>query len=307
MKKVLCIAECCCDIIFGDLPEIPQLGQEVYCREFAIKTGGGANTPMMLGRLGVPVRFLTGLGNDEFGRMIRKELEDSGVEIADTIVKGGYRTAVSAVLSTNKDRCFASYGGSDAFGLTEGQLREEIRKADIVHTFLGYCLHFPIAELCTEYGKELSLDDAWGNAWGGRAEDILRQCSYLKVNEEEAKAMTGKADVAEAAAELARKVKKAAIVTLGGKGSMSFLPGTAEGGLSSVEEMSLVSSTEKMSLASSVKEMSLTSPAKDISLAKEPYFQPIEVAGEFRDACGAGDSYAAGFLAGMAMGMDMKE
>lgn len=104
MKKVLCIAEACCDMIFGGLPGIPQLGQEVYCREFEIKAGGGANTPMGIGRMNVPVRFLTRLGDDWMGQAVYEGLRESNVEIAGPGMVKGDRTPVSAVLSTDADR-----------------------------------------------------------------------------------------------------------------------------------------------------------------------------------------------------------
>lgn len=168
MKKLLCIAESCCDMIFGGLPRVPEPGREVYCREFEIKAGGGANTPMMLGRLGAPVRFLTRLGKDLPGRLVWEDLEACGVEIAGTGMAEGVRTGVSAVLSTSRDRCFASYAGSAGAFFTPKQLEEEISRADIVHTYLGYCLTYPIARLCRRYDRILSLDVSWCDSPAGR-------------------------------------------------------------------------------------------------------------------------------------------
>lgn len=225
MKKILCIAESCCDMIFGGLPRAPEPGQEVYCRDFEIKAGGGANTPMMLGRLGAPVRFLTRLGEDDMGRLVEEDLRVCRVELAEGPA-AGVRTAVSAVLSTPQDRCFASYGGSGGRFLTDDRLEKEICRADMVHTYLGYCLAYPIARLCGRYGVRLSLDVSWCDCGAGEeTEKILRLCDYLKVNQEEALALTGAADVETAARELASRVRGAAVVTLGGAGSLAVLQG----------------------------------------------------------------------------------
>lgn len=265
MKKVLCIAEACCDMIFGGLPGIPRPGQEVYCREFEIKAGGGANTPMGIGRMKVPVRFLTRLGEDWMGQAVHEELRQSNVEIAGSGMVRGDRTAVSAVLSTCTDRCFASYQGSGGSFFTREQLEQEIREADIVHTYLGYCLHAPIAELCSTYGKELSLDTSFCDTdiWE-QAQTVLAQCSYFKLNREEALALTGTSQIREAAAKLSEIIKKAVIITLGKEGSITMSE-------------------------------------------RQLYTQPAVCIGEFKDACGAGDSYAAGFLSGIAMGMSVAE
>lgn len=224
MKKVLCIAEGCCDIIFGSLPRLPKPGEEIYCRHFDIKAGGGANTPIALGRMGVPVRFLSGIGEDFAGRMIREALAKSGVEAADTGVEAAGSTPVSAVLSTLEDRCFASYGGSGGDFVTERRLEEEIRQADIVHTYLGYCLRYPIDGLCARHGKELSLDVSYGDT-GGEALEALKTCCYLKVNEEEAKRLTGEDNFWRAAEALAAKGAKHVIITLGEAGSIALCGG----------------------------------------------------------------------------------
>lgn len=225
MKKILCIAESCCDMIFGGLPRVPEPGQEVYCRAFEVKAGGGANTPMMLGRLGAPVRFMTQLGEDDMGRLVEADLRACHVELTEGPA-AGVRTAVSAVLSTSQDRCFASYGGSGGDFFTPERLEEEIRRADIVHTYLGYCLTHPIPQLCGRYGAQLSLDVSWCDSGvGEEMQRILRMCDYLKVNGEEALALTGAPDVESAARELAGRVRGVAVVTLGAEGSLTLLQG----------------------------------------------------------------------------------
>ena len=230
MKRVLCIAESCCDMIFGGLPRVPRPGQEVYCRDFAIKAGGGANTPMMLGALGAPVRFLTRLGEDMPGRIVLEDLKACGVEIAGMGVAAGTRTAVSAVLSTPMDRCFASYGGPGGDFFTPEQLEEEICRADIVHTYLGYCLTYPIARLCRSYNKILSLDVSWCDSRAGKETwEILNQCDYLKLNREEALALTGAPDPESAVRQLAQQVRIGTVVTLGKEGSLGVCGGQSCG------------------------------------------------------------------------------
>lgn len=224
MKKVLCIAEGCCDMIFGSLPRLPKQGEEIYCRHFEIKAGGGANTPIALGRMGVPVRFLSAIGEDFAGRLIKETLLKSGVEIADTGVEKMTATPVSAVLSTQEDRCFASYGGSGGDFVTEERLEEEIRQADIVHTYLGYCRHYPIDRLCVRYGKELSLDVSYGDLTKEGVR-LPKACRYLKVNEEEAKRLTKKEDPWQAAKALTAQGAEHVIITLGEAGSIALCSG----------------------------------------------------------------------------------
>ena len=52
MFDVLCISDCCCDLIFKGLARVPAPGTEEYCQNLYMKAGGGANTPMGLAKLG---------------------------------------------------------------------------------------------------------------------------------------------------------------------------------------------------------------------------------------------------------------
>ena len=95
MKKVLSIAGVCCDMVFAGLPQIPPLGQEIYCREFVMKSGGGANCPISLARLGIPVTLLTQIGNDAMGRFVLEELEKARVRTVGNLLSDAIRTDVS--------------------------------------------------------------------------------------------------------------------------------------------------------------------------------------------------------------------
>lgn len=265
MKKILCIAQSCCDMIFGGLPHLPGPGQEVYGDSFTIRPGGGANTPVNLGKLGVDVTFLTALGDDDAGRQILLELERSGVRTTGAVGNPGSRTAVSAVLSTPYDRSFASFGGTSGDFFTREQLRREVQKADIVHTYLGYAISWDLGALCREYGKELSLDVSWCDAQNtGQVWELLAQCHYLKLNDLEAGKITGLSDPVGALKRLAGVVRNSVVITLGERGSIG-------------------------------------------ACGDRLLFQDIIEKGPFRDACGAGDAYAAGFLYGAAQDFSLAQ
>ena len=130
------------------------------------------------------------------------------------------RTPVSAVLSTKEDRAFASFDAGDPLIENVAALETAIAKADIVHTFLGYCLSYPIAELCRKHNKILSVDCSFCDAPGKQTDAILRECDYWKGNEGEVLRLTGAADVETALLHLAGMVRRGAVVTLGGEGSL---------------------------------------------------------------------------------------
>lgn len=257
-KRVLCIAECCCDLIFAGMPGIPRLGEEIYGSDFVIKPGGGANTPISLSLLGTPVFMLTALGDDDMGRQIGETLKKSGVRLWGRQHRPGTRTAVSAVMSTDTDRCFASYGGTG--GLDWDILETAIAQADIVQTYLGYCRQQPIARLCEKHGKMLCVDANYADVQDREAAlAVLPGIDYLKVNEQEAACLSGCEDAEAALSFLGSRTKCGVIVTRGSRGGIAMDH-------------------------------------------RERYAFPAVNMGKFRDACGAGDNFAAGFLYGISQG-----
>ena len=238
MKRVLCIAESCCDLVFGGLPQLPALGEEIYGTHFSMQAGGGANTPQLLGRLGVPTAFWTLLGDDLAGRIVLDALRKSHVQV---IPHGGkaLRTPVTAVLSTPDDRAFASYAGEgDALIGDLDALEAAIRDADIVHTYLGYCLSYPIAALCKKHGRLLSLDCSFSDVPNERTRSILSQCDLLKLNEGEAMRLSGSSDADTALNALSAQTRGAVIVTRGQKGSIG-----KEKGKPPIEQAAIVCGT----------------------------------------------------------------
>ena len=219
MKRILCIAGSCCDLVFGGLDRLPSLGEEIFGTQFSMQAGGGANTAVQLGRLGADVSFWTLLGPDLAGDIVRDALVKANVRLIEHGQIIG-RTPVSAVLSTKEDRAFASFDAGDPLIENVAALETAIVKADIVHTFLGYCLSYPIAELSRKHNKILSVDCSFCDAPGEQTDAILRECDYWKGNEGEALRLTGAADVETALLHLAGIVRRGAVVTLGGEGSL---------------------------------------------------------------------------------------
>ncbi len=221
MTDVLCVAECCCDIIFGGLNKVPAPGQEEYCREFCIKAGGGANTAMGLAKLGASVKLATRLGKDAMGGILYDFLSQTGLDMSAVWVDEHTVTPVSAVLSTKEDRCFASYGGDGGDFLDPARLEEYIRGARHVHTYVGYCRKYPIIELCEKHGKTLSLDTSFYDSTQLEStREAMARCQIFTPNEVEACALAQTDDVMQALEILSRECPHV-IITLGKDGSVT--------------------------------------------------------------------------------------
>ena len=63
------------DLLFEGMPRIPNEGK-LFARGFSLQMGGGVPATLLnLSGLGVPVRILTGLGEDMFSEFARRKFD----------------------------------------------------------------------------------------------------------------------------------------------------------------------------------------------------------------------------------------
>ena len=80
---------------------------------------------------GVRVGFLGRVGDDDFGRLILRRLDESGVDTRHVKVDPNLKTGLSIILSKDKDRAILTHMGSiDALG-----------PGDVSETFLALARH----------------------------------------------------------------------------------------------------------------------------------------------------------------------
>jgi len=97
-----------CDLVFGGLERLPELGEERFARSFLIATGGSAITAIALHRLGHAVQLCADVGRDALAAWLRDALTREGVGI-DALRADQEITPVTAALSTAADRAFVTY------------------------------------------------------------------------------------------------------------------------------------------------------------------------------------------------------
>lgn len=74
---ILCAGECLIDMLPRNKGGVPMLQP--------VPGGAVMNTAIALGRLDVPVTFVSGVGRDQFGRLILDHLQDSNVQTDDMV------------------------------------------------------------------------------------------------------------------------------------------------------------------------------------------------------------------------------
>jgi ribokinase len=82
------------------MPKLPNPGETVRGHDFLVAPGGkGANQAIAAARLGGDVGFIGSIGDDDFGRSIRKSLLDSAVDTARLCVRPNSATGVALIFS----------------------------------------------------------------------------------------------------------------------------------------------------------------------------------------------------------------
>lgn len=115
MKKVLCIGSVTTDLILSPVDALPPPGTLQAVRSASTHVGGcAANAAIDLGKLGVPVALACQVGEDTFGDFVIGQARSAGVD-TEWVVRGEAPTTCSTVcVNSQGERSFLYYPGSTA-------------------------------------------------------------------------------------------------------------------------------------------------------------------------------------------------
>jgi len=241
MKKVLGIGNALADmIVFMESDEmlhelnIPKGSMQLVDKELSLKIktitstserhfesgGSAANTIHGLARLGVETGFIGTVGNDETGDFFISDMEKSGIN--SHILRGKLPTGLAiSLVSPDSERTFATYLGSASEIKNEGIDKVIFSRYNHLH-LEGYLVQdqnmFANAVmLAKECGLSVSLDLASYNVVEANIDflvDIITKgIDLVFANENEAHALTGKADPEEALFSISAMCRTAVVKT----------------------------------------------------------------------------------------------
>lgn len=157
-----------CDLIFTDLPDMPQMGTEIFAGNFTITIGGSAIVAAGLQKLGAQVGLIADIGNDPMSRLVANLLDD--LHIDRTLVREHPHplTQLTVALSFPEDRAFITRFEKPK---SPANLAEILRDnpVDYLHMY-GFLAVFDEPNACQiahEAGTKVSMDPGWD-------EDALR-------------------------------------------------------------------------------------------------------------------------------------
>lgn len=157
------------DLIFKDFERMPQPGEEVFARSFAMQLGGGPIVcPVVLERLGCQVRLGTFMGNDEISGICRRLLRQQGFSGYDEfMVNHPEPVVVTSVFSWPHDRGFLTHNERVCENLLDdGTVYDFLKDAKVAFAPVGHpevtrCLHREGVRIVYDNGwsDDLSIDD----------------------------------------------------------------------------------------------------------------------------------------------------
>ncbi len=231
MNGVIITGELNVDIILSDLNAFPALGKEVLAGNMEVVLGSSAAICAAgLAKLGASVTFVGIVGDDEYGRFVRRELERLGVHTEAIRTDPSVRTGATVSLVYKGDRALVTHLGSIA----------ALRAADVPPDLLRRHRHLHVSSYYLQKNLQPGLPDLFRRAraqglttsldvgfdpdedWQReRVFDLLAQVDIFLPNEVEATALAGTEDVEEAARALARHVRGWVVVKRGARGALA--------------------------------------------------------------------------------------
>jgi sugar/nucleoside kinase (ribokinase family) len=114
--KILCVGNAVMDILGRPVDSLAPAGTSQPLDEVRLSPGGNAiNTGIALARLGVPVEIAAAVGNDRLGRLMREAVRAEGIGDSSLVTLEGLATSVSIVLvESGGERRLLHFRGANA-------------------------------------------------------------------------------------------------------------------------------------------------------------------------------------------------
>lgn len=181
------------DLLYENMPKIPAPGEEVYTDSFSLQLGGGSPATLInIGRLGIPARIATELGDDMFSDFARREYEKNNVTPCNLFRGEGIPLNITSAVILKDDRSFISYGKGNI--IPDDRAKEEFYS---LASGAKVCLMSPggftdVYRRLKQEGSIMVLDTGWDDELSfEKYDELLTIADYYTPNRKEALKITG--------------------------------------------------------------------------------------------------------------------
>ena len=204
---ILVAGEINADLVLREVTPFPALGREVLVSESELVLGSAsAICASGLARLGNRVTFSGKVGDDLFGRFCLETMSRSEIEIEHVIVDKETKTGITVSISSGPDRALVTCLGAIAAFAADDVPDAAFEGASHLHVagyFLQTRLRAGLPELfrrAHRRGLSTSLDSGHDpeGEWRGGLGEALEEADLFFPNQEEIRAISGRADLKDA-------------------------------------------------------------------------------------------------------------
>ena len=211
------------DLLYENMPKIPDVGEEIYTDRFSLQLGGGLPATLInLSRLGIQTKIATELGQDMFSEFAREQFKKSGAQPYNLYSGNGIPLNITSAIILEKDRSFITYGK----GSIEPDDKAKEKFCEIARGS-KICLMSPggfteVYKKLKAEGTILVLDTGWDEELSfEKYEELLITADYYTPNRKEAMKITGCSNPKDAAYALKKYFDKV-VVKLDGEGCIGI-------------------------------------------------------------------------------------
>ena len=227
-RGVLCSGNISLDILVRPVDDL-SWGRTMWVESMEQQMGGnGSNTSYTLAMMGVPVRLLGMVGNDDFGEWIVAILKRAGVDLSALGRSRAPTTATTCLIDSKGERMFLHRLGSSREAFAEPIDFEAAARDGISHYHMANPFALPNLRrdpaAALRRARQAGLTTSFDTAWDARGEwmQVVGPClphvDLFFMNHDEARMLTGTAEPLEAARRLQDLGARDVVVKLGGRG-----------------------------------------------------------------------------------------
>jgi len=201
------------DLLYENMPRVPNIGEEIYTDKFSLQLGGGLPATLInAGRLGIEARIATELGKDIFSEFAKEKFEENKVAPTNLYKGDGIPLNITSAIILENDRSFITYGkGSiepdekakeEFYGIAKGAKICMMSPGGFVDVYKKLKTEGTIMVLDMGWDDELSFE---------KYDELLRIADYYTPNQKEAFAITGCSNAKDAAYALKKYFDKVVV------------------------------------------------------------------------------------------------
>lgn len=201
------------DLLYQGMERIPDVGEELYCKDFSLQLGGGLPATLInLGRLGIETKIATELGTDIFSNFAKDKFLENHVEPTNLYSGNEIPLNITSAVILPHDRTFISYGKGciEPDDHAKETFYNIAKGSKITMMQLGGFLD--VYKKLHDEGTILVLDTGWDDEMSfEKYHDYLEIADYYTPNQKEALKITNTKNAKDAAYALKKYFDKVVV------------------------------------------------------------------------------------------------